>query len=101
MAADAEICMMAADTMEALGIERGQYVVNVNNRKVLDGALEAIGLDGHENAGRRAHSITRPSTSWIDWGLTASLHFLEKVAKTKAVISLKVRNFLRILSSGY
>jgi histidyl-tRNA synthetase len=43
-AADAEMCMMAADTMEALGIERGQYVVKVNNRKVLDGVMEAIGL---------------------------------------------------------
>lgn len=52
-AADAEICMMAADTMEALGLERGQYVVKVNNRKVLDGVLESIGLGGDENAGRR------------------------------------------------
>jgi histidyl-tRNA synthetase len=53
MAADAEICMMAADTMEALGIPRGQYVVKVNNRKVLDGVMEAIGLGGEENAGKR------------------------------------------------
>jgi histidyl-tRNA synthetase len=52
-AADAEICMMAADTMERLGIARGQYVVKVNNRKVLDGVLEAIGLGGDDNAGRR------------------------------------------------
>src|SRR5471032_701185 len=52
-AADAEICMMAADTMEALGIPRGSYVVKVNNRKVLDGVLEVIGLGGEENAGRR------------------------------------------------
>jgi histidyl-tRNA synthetase len=52
-AADAEMCMMAADTMEALGIPRGSYVVKVNNRKVLDGVLEAIGLGGTENAGRR------------------------------------------------
>jgi histidyl-tRNA synthetase len=51
-AADAEICMMAADTMEALGL-KGQYVVKVNNRKVLDGVLEAIGLDGEANAGKR------------------------------------------------
>ena len=43
-AADAEICMMAADAMEALGIPRGQYVVKVNNRKVLDGVMEAIGV---------------------------------------------------------
>nr|WP_315784531.1 histidine--tRNA ligase [Bradyrhizobium sp. SZCCHNR2011] len=52
-AADAEMCMMAADTMEALGIPRGAYVVKVNNRKVLDGILESIGLGGDENAGRR------------------------------------------------
>jgi histidyl-tRNA synthetase len=52
-AADAEMCMMAADTMEALGIPRGSYVVKVNNRKVLDGVLEEIGLGGDENAGKR------------------------------------------------
>jgi histidyl-tRNA synthetase len=53
VAADAEICMMAADCMEALGIARGDYVVKVNNRKVLDGVMEAIGLGGADNAGRR------------------------------------------------
>jgi histidyl-tRNA synthetase len=52
-AADAEMCMMAADTMEALGIPRGSYVVKVNNRKVLDGVMERIGLSGDENAGKR------------------------------------------------
>jgi histidyl-tRNA synthetase len=45
-AADAEMCMMAADTMEALGIPRGSYVVKVNNRKVLDGVREALGIAG-------------------------------------------------------
>src|SRR3954467_3777209 len=53
MAADAEVCMMIADTMEALGIPRGSYVVKVNNRKVLDGVMEAIGIGGEENAGKR------------------------------------------------
>src|SRR5213080_3489680 len=52
-AADAEMCMMATDTMEALGIPRGSYVVKVNNRKVLDGVLESIGLGGEANAGKR------------------------------------------------
>ena len=52
-AADAEMCMMAADCLEALGIARGDYVVKVNNRKVLDGVMEAIGLGGAYNAGRR------------------------------------------------
>lgn len=53
VAADAEMCMMMADVMEALGIRRGDYVIRVNNRKVLDGVLEAIGLGGADNAGRR------------------------------------------------
>src|SRR5579859_559728 len=44
-AADAEMCMMAADTMEALGIPRGSYVVKVNNRKVLDGVRDALGIN--------------------------------------------------------
>src|ERR1700722_15170441 len=52
-AADAEICMMAADCLEALGIQRGDYVIKVNNRKVLDGVMEAIGLGGEANVGRR------------------------------------------------
>jgi histidyl-tRNA synthetase len=52
-AADAEMCMMAADAMEALGIPRGSYVVKVSNRKVLDGVLESIGLGGEQNIGRR------------------------------------------------
>jgi histidyl-tRNA synthetase len=52
-AADAEMCMMAADTMEKLGIPRGSYLVKVNNRKVFDGLLEGIGLLGDENAARR------------------------------------------------
>src|SRR4051794_3284837 len=44
-AADAEMCMMAADTMEALGIPRGSYVVKVNNRKILDGLRESLSVD--------------------------------------------------------
>ncbi|MGB0354390.1 MAG: ATP phosphoribosyltransferase regulatory subunit, partial [Paracoccaceae bacterium] len=43
VAADAEICAMLSDTLEAVGIPRGDYVVRVNNRKVLDGVLATIG----------------------------------------------------------
>jgi histidyl-tRNA synthetase len=53
VAADAEMCMMAADTLERLGIKRGDYVIKVNNRKVVDGVMEAIGLGGDENARKR------------------------------------------------
>ena len=53
IAADAELCMLAADTLEVLGIARGDYVIRVNNRKVLDGVMAAIGLEGEDNAARR------------------------------------------------
>jgi histidyl-tRNA synthetase len=53
VAADAEICMMAADTLERVGIRRGDYVVKVNNRKVLDGVLEAVGLGSEAQAAQR------------------------------------------------
>ena len=47
--ADAEMCMMMADTMDALGLA-GKYVVKVNNRKVLDGVLESVGLGAADPA---------------------------------------------------
>jgi histidyl-tRNA synthetase len=50
--ADAEMCMMMADVMERLGLH-GDYVVKVNNRKLLDGVLDLAGLTGDESAGRR------------------------------------------------
>jgi histidyl-tRNA synthetase len=52
-AADAEMCMMAADTMEALGVPRSAFMVKLSNRKVLDGLLGVIGLNGENNASRR------------------------------------------------
>src|SRR5262245_3925350 len=48
VAADAEMCMLAADTLEALGL-KGKYVIKVNSRKVLDGVREVVGLSGGEN----------------------------------------------------
>lgn len=42
VAADAEICGMLSDALEAVGIPRGDYVVRVNNRKVLDGIIEGL-----------------------------------------------------------
>ncbi len=44
VAADAEICAMLADTLEAVGIERGDYIIRVNNRKVLNGVMEVAGI---------------------------------------------------------
>ncbi|PWE32089.1 histidine--tRNA ligase [Maritimibacter sp. 55A14] len=42
MAADAEMCAMLADALEAVGIERGDYLIRVNNRKVLNGIIDKV-----------------------------------------------------------
>ena len=44
VAADAEICAMLADALEIVGIARNDYVVRVNNRKVLNGVMEVAGV---------------------------------------------------------
>ncbi len=44
MAADAEICAMLSDTLERVGIARGDYIIRVNNRKVLNGVMEVAGV---------------------------------------------------------
>ncbi|WP_296200426.1 histidine--tRNA ligase [uncultured Hyphomicrobium sp.] len=54
VAGDAEMCMLAADTLEALGIARGQYVIKVNNRKVLDGIMQTVGIDLTNGAAKLA-----------------------------------------------
>jgi len=53
VAADAEICAMLSDTLEAVGIPRGDYIVRVNNRKVLNGVLEVAGLAGDDKEAQR------------------------------------------------
>ena len=50
VAADAEICAMLADTLETVGIARGDYLIRVNNRKVLNGVLETMGVLGEDRA---------------------------------------------------
>ena len=53
VAADAEICAMLADCLEEVGIARGDYVIRVNNRKVLNGVLEVAGLSGDDKHAER------------------------------------------------
>jgi len=53
MGADAEICAMLADTLEAVGIARGDYVIRINNRKVLNGVMEVAGLAGDDKEAER------------------------------------------------
>jgi histidyl-tRNA synthetase len=60
MAADAEMCMLAADTMEALGVPRGSYVVKVNNRKILDSVMDALQIPAER------HLITMRAVDKLD-----------------------------------
>ncbi|MCG3268804.1 histidine--tRNA ligase [Yoonia sp. I 8.24] len=53
VAADAEICAMLSDTLEVVGIPRGDYVVRVNNRKVLNGVMDVAGLLGDDKEAER------------------------------------------------
>jgi histidyl-tRNA synthetase len=55
VAADAEICAMLADALEATGIPRGDYVIRVNNRKVLNGVMEAAGVLDPADPEKHAH----------------------------------------------
>ncbi len=55
VAADAEMCMLAADALEALGIKRGDYVIKVSSRKILDGMMEVIGV----TSGRQRLAVLR------------------------------------------
>ena len=66
-AADAELMMMFADAMEAVGLKRGEYVIKVNSRKLLDGVLEVAGVD----ASKRRGAFCVRSTSWTVWASPA------------------------------
>jgi histidyl-tRNA synthetase len=52
--ADAELLMMLVDTLEALGLEQGEYLVKVNSRNLLDGVLEAANVCLNDGATRGA-----------------------------------------------
>jgi len=82
-AADAEVCMMAADTMEALGIKRGYYVMKISSRKVLDGLMEALGLGGEENASRRL-VVLRTIDKLDKFGLTGVKQLLGEGRKDES-----------------
>ena len=57
VAADAEMYAMLGEAFEAAGIPRGDYLIRVNDRKVLNGVMEVAGLldpaDPEKDAHRR------------------------------------------------
>ncbi len=67
-AADAEICAMLADALEAAGIARGDYVIRINNRKVLNGVMEVVGLldPADPEAGEAARGVVLRAIDKLD-----------------------------------
>jgi histidyl-tRNA synthetase len=72
--ADAELLMMLSDALEALGLQRGDYIIKLNNRKLLDGVLEASGiaLDDKARRGVVLRAIDKLDRLGVD-GVTALL----------------------------
>ena len=65
-AADAELCMLAADSLERVGIARGDYRIRINNRKLLDGVLELAGLNPNDSSGDGVRSIVLRAIDKLD-----------------------------------
>ena len=79
--ADAEMCMMMADTMEALGVKRGDYVVRVNNRKVLDGILEAAKISTADDGAQKL-SVLRSLDKFDKFGVEGVIQLLSTKGRT-------------------
>lgn len=66
MLADAEACMIMSETLEALGIARGDYIIRVNNRKVLNGVLERVARGDADGGGSLEPSVALAILRSID-----------------------------------
>ena len=87
VAADAEICMLAADTLEALGIKRGDYVIKVNSRKM----LTACWSDRHAGEANARATVLRALDKFDRLGLDGVAACLERVAKMRVATSQRAR----------
>jgi histidyl-tRNA synthetase len=58
-AADAEMIAMACAALEAVGIARGSYVVKYNDRRLLDGLLEIVGVPGTQQGDAQRLRVLR------------------------------------------
>jgi len=76
MAADAELCAMAADALEAVGMARGDYVIRVNNRKILDGVLDTIGVPAGAEGAVQRMTVLRAIDKLDRLGLDGVRHLL-------------------------
>ena len=96
VAADAEICMMLAEALEAVGIARGDYVVRVNNRKVLNGLLEGLPVSNPKNPLPKNFSEMLQSKP-VDWEFVSPDAVLRTVDKFDKI---GAEGVLELLTTG-
>ena len=77
-AADAEMCMMLADIMENIGIKRGEYIVKVNSRKVLDAVMDEIGLGEDAEFDKGKLTVLRAIDKLDKFGMDGVVELLGK-----------------------
>ncbi|MFW5661173.1 MAG: histidine--tRNA ligase [Oceanicaulis sp.] len=58
-AADAEMIALASEVMGAAGLAAGEYVIRVNDRRLLDGVLESLGTAAAESRMRVLRAIDK------------------------------------------
>ena len=92
VAADAEMCAMLCDALEAAGIARGDYVVRVNNRKVLNGVLEAIGYP--------ADLLLGDSENTLRQTVEAAMKDMDRRAIEKVAILRTIDKFDKVGEAG-
>ncbi len=79
MAADAEICCVICDALAALGFSEGEYMVKVNNRKIMQGVLEVCGLADLEiSESSQAMTVLRAIDKMDRLGLPGVIQLLGK-----------------------
>jgi len=72
VSADAEVCMILSDALEAIGLKRSTYVVKVNNRKILKGLLQVLGITAEEEEQNILRVVDKYDKIGL-WGLKAEL----------------------------
>ncbi len=83
-AADAEVCCVLAEALEALGLA-GNFNVRVNNRKILNGMAQAAGLGDNAESLDRASLIVLRAIDKLDRiGLKGVIELLGKGRKDES-----------------
>ena len=77
MAADAEICCALCDAFDALGLD-GMYLVRIGNRRVLNGVLEAAGVDTKADGGITSTRVMRCIDKYERLGLSGVVRLLRQ-----------------------